>query len=298
MTAPLQGSDAGRTLAPLLAPLLAHWRERPQRTWSVVVTVFGDAVAPRGGSIWLATLVELFAAMGVDAGAVRTAMSRLVADGWTERRRVSRSSAYELTPKGVETFTAAAERIYAADAPAWDGRFHLVLQPQAKDWLQRAGFGQVIPGLWVGMAPAARPEEALLLSAATDTDSARALAARAWPLDLRAASFTRFNTVFAALPGWTNPSPLEAMVARTLLVHEYRRLVLTAPPLPTALLPPDWPGTAARALCAAAYRTLVPASEIWLSGHGLPRADASLRERFSSGVPSATPQEDLRPPTS
>ena len=245
-----------------------------------MVTVFGDAVAPRGGSIWLATLVELFAAMGVDAGAVRTAMSRLVADGWTERRRVSRSSAYELTPRGVETFTAAAGRIYAADAPGWDGRLHLALQPQSKGWLQRAGFGQVIPGLWVGSAPVDRPQEALMLSATTDVDSARELAARAWPLERLGASFTRFNAVFAALPKWTDPSPIEAMVARTLLVHEYRRLVLAAPALPDALLPVQWPGTAARALCAEAYRAVLPGSEAWLSGHRLPKPDASLQERF------------------
>ena len=247
-----------------------------------MVTVFGDAVVPRGGSIWLATLVELLAAMGVDAGAVRTAMSRLVADGWTERRRVSRSSAYELTPRGVQTFTAAAGRIYAAEAPGWDGRLHLALQPQEKEWLQRAGFGQVIPGLWVGSAPVARPEEALLLSATTDAESARELAARAWPLDRLAASFHRFNAAFAALPGWTDPSPIEAMVARTLLVHEYRRLVLAAPALPDALLPVDWPGTAARSLCSDAYRAVLPASEVWLGGHGLPEADASLAERFRS----------------
>ena len=105
----------------MLAPLLAHWRERPQRTWSVVVTVLGDAVVPRGGSVWLATLLALFDAMGIDAGAVRTAMSRLVADGWTERRRVGRNSAYSLAERGRATFAAATARIYAAEPPPWDG---------------------------------------------------------------------------------------------------------------------------------------------------------------------------------
>ena len=144
-----------------LGPLLAHWREKPQRTWSVVVTVFGDAIVPRGGSVWLATLVDLLAALGVDAGAVRTAMSRLVADGWTQRRRVSRSSAYELTPKGVATFTAAADLIYAAGPPDWDGVFQLVLQPPDRAAMARAGFAQAIPGLWVATGAAPPPAGAI-----------------------------------------------------------------------------------------------------------------------------------------
>ena len=263
-----------------LAPLLAHWREKPQRTWSVVVTVFGDAIVPRGGSVWLATLVDLLAALGVDAGAVRTAMSRLVADGWTERRRVSRSSAYELTPKGIATFTAAADLIYAAGPPDWDGVFQMVVQPPDRAAAARAGFAQAIPGLWV--ATGATPPRAggIVLEATTDPDSARALVAQAWRLDRIAAAFTRFTAAFSALPGWSDPAPVEAMAARTLLIHEYRRIVLQAPALPAEVLPPDWPGAAARRLCAEAYATLLPASEAWLTGHKQPPAHPELFQRF------------------
>ena len=262
-----------------LAPLLAHWRERPQRTWSVVVTVFGDAIVPRGGSVWLGTLAELFQAMGVDAGALRTAMSRLVADGWTERRRVSRNSSYELTPEGKAASAAAARRIYAAGAPDWDGRFHLVLQPDDRDALVRAGFGQAGPGLWVGTHPLASGS-AITLEAVAAPDSARRLCARAWPLDRISASFTRFIAAFSAIPNWTEPTPIEAMIARTLLIHEYRRIVLHAPELPADILPLDWPGAAARDLCAAAYARLLPASEEWLTANRLPRAEPALYRRF------------------
>ncbi len=263
-----------------LAPLLAHWRERPQRTWSVVVTVFGDAIVPRGGSVWLSSLVELFAAMGVDAGAVRTAMSRLVADGWTERTRVGRASAYRLTEKGRTASTLAADRIYAAAPPPWDGRFQLVLQPPAREAMERAGYGQAVPGLWVTPAPARPASAAITLTATATPEMARLLAARAWPLDRLAASFSRFIAAFAALPGWSDPAPLEAAVARTLLIHEYRRIVLHTPAFPAEILPPDWPGTAARDLCARAYATLLPASEDWLSRHDLPPAGPELRSRF------------------
>ena len=41
---------------------------------------------------------------------------------------------------------------------------------------------------------------------------------------------------------------------RTLLIHEYRRVLLRDPRLPAALLPLDWPGAAAFALCRDFYR--------------------------------------------
>ena len=254
----------------MLAPLLAHWRERPQRTWSVVITVFGDAIVPRGGTVWLGTLLELFGAMGIDGGAVRTAMSRLVADGWTERRRVGRKSVYRLADKGRETFAAAATIIYAEQSPEWDGRFRLVLHPVDRTRLETRGYGQAAPGLWIAPGPAAAPAEPITLDAAVDPAAARLLAARAWPLDRLAASFTRFNAAFAGLADWRDPSPLDAMVARTLLIHEYRRIVLHAPDLPAALLPTDWPGAAARVLCGAARAALHSGSERWLDAQDLP----------------------------
>ena len=78
----------------------------------------------------------------------------------------------------------------------------------------------------------------------------------------------------------------DAFTARILLIHHYRRVVLRDPLLPSALLPPDWPGRAARALCGEIYRALLPASERWLDSHAsnesglLPKAGAELARRF------------------
>ena len=79
----------------------------------------------------------------------------------------------------------------------------------------------------------------------------------------------------------------DAMVARTLLVHEYRRIVLREPGLPLPLLPPGWPGGVARALTAGLYGALLAPSERWLDRNGadergaLPAADPSLAARFA-----------------
>jgi phenylacetic acid degradation operon negative regulatory protein len=76
------------------------------------------------------------------------------------------------------------------------------------------------------------------------------------------------------------------MVARVLLIHEYRRIVLRDPILPAAILPADWPGAAARALCADIYAHVIAASERWLDdnsvgedGAPLP-ASAKIERRF------------------
>ena len=281
-----------------LIPVLEHLRSRPSRTWSIVITVFGDAVVPRGGSLGVGPLLGILAGMGIGSGAVRTALSRLAADGWLQGERVGRSSFYRLTGKGQESFAAAAERVYGTPPRAWDGRFHIILADGGADpdaaraGLEGAGFGSAGPDVWI--APATRQVPA---EAAADTriegrmalDTARRLAARVWPLAETAAAYGRFMEAFGPLLEWIGSggrlSDLDALVARILLVHEYRRVVLRDPLLPPALLPEGWAGAAARELCRAVYQALLPGSERWLSQNGLaedgPLPPAvGLRRRF------------------
>jgi len=64
-------------------------------------------------------------------------------------------------------------------------------------------------------------------------------------------------------------------------------VVLRDPLLPTALLPQNWPGGAARELCGDIYRRLLPASEQWLDRNAtnetgpLPKAGKELARRFA-----------------
>ena len=51
--------------------------------------------------------------MGIEAGAVRTAFSRLTNDGWVVREKVGRSSFFRLSSTGLAPFEAATDRIYA-----------------------------------------------------------------------------------------------------------------------------------------------------------------------------------------
>src|SRR4030088_537784 len=95
-----------------LARIVDQLKREPSRTGSIVITVFGDDIVPRGGSVWLGALVEFFQTIHIDSSVVHTAMSRLAADGWFEREKVGRNSFYRLGERGGPTFRNPAEHIY------------------------------------------------------------------------------------------------------------------------------------------------------------------------------------------
>jgi phenylacetic acid degradation operon negative regulatory protein len=286
-------------MAQPLVRIIDQLKREPSRTGSIVITVFGDAIVPRGGSVWLGTLLSFFETIDIDSGVVRTAMSRLAADGWLERSKVGRNSYYRLVRKGRQTFDAATRHIYDPPPSDWTGRFELLLienaqdRDSAREALRNAGFGSPLPGVWVAPSGVPVPEEAasaIRLEVSAEDDSGRRLLRQSWPLDRTADAYLKFMRIFEPLRGWIGRrEPLadaDAFTARILLIHHYRRVVLRDPLLPTALLPSDWPGGSARALCGEIYRGLLPASEQWLDRNAtnetgpLPAAGAELAHRF------------------
>jgi phenylacetic acid degradation operon negative regulatory protein len=96
----------------------------------------------------------------------------------------------------------------------------------------------------------------------------------------------RFERVSAALRSRGVPDPQASFVARTLLIHDYRRLHLRDPLLPPRLLQDDWPGVRAAELCREIYARVFAASEEYLSSvavqlkGALPPPDRSVMQRF------------------
>src|SRR5215510_5865194 len=120
----------------------------------------------RSGSVWLGTLLEFFESLDIDSGVVRTAMSRLAADGWLTREKVGRNSFYRLAEKGHQTFEAATRHIYDPPPSDWTGRFELLLigngedRDVSREALRTAGFGSPLPGVWVAPSGVLIPSEA------------------------------------------------------------------------------------------------------------------------------------------
>src|SRR4051794_2651056 len=286
-----------------LSRIIEQLKREPSRTGSIVITVFGDAIVPRGGSVWLGTLLEFFESLDIDSGVVRTAMSRLAADGWLTREKVGRNSFYRLADKGRQIFEAATRHIYDPPPSDWTGRFELLLigngedRDASREALRNAGFGSPLPGVWVAPSGVPVPAEAagvIRLEVSAEDDSGRRLLSASWPLERTADAYLKFMKTFEPLRASIGRGEVladaDAFTARILLIHYYRRVVLRDPLLPTPLLPRDWPGRAARQLCAEIYRGLLPASEQWLDRHGsnesgpLPAAGAALRQRFADGI--------------
>ncbi len=261
-----------------LSPILQHWRAEPLRCWSLIVTFMGDAILPRGGTVALATILTLLDTIDVGGNVVRTALSRLVADGWAERHRAGRHSFYRLGLAREQEARAAAGLIYAARGAAWDGVLRLVIGEAPP------GSAPLAHGVHV-LARSPPPGLGIQLEVRAGLDAVRATAALAWPPERLADSYARFATAFGTLRA-DELSEEQAMAARLLLIHHYRRLILRDPAIPDALRPADWPGGGARDLCARLYRELLPHSERWLDQHGttpdgrLPPAGPELFSRY------------------
>ncbi len=265
--------------------LISRLHERGRlRVWSLVVTIFGDAIVPRGGQVPLSVLQEIMGKLKVEPGALRTALSRLAADQWVTRQKDGRNSLYALDEHGRHAFDLATRRIYAAGPPDWDGTWTVTVAPpggnrgetRGRD-LAQAGFVEAGSGTWLRAETAQSPEADVALNGLLVFRQKPLLtpptAGSFWRLDETAHAYEVFAA--AMLPLLSDMEhlplpPLEAIVARTLLIHDWRRIVLHDPGLPQELLPKGWPGEHAREIARNIYSKLVRSSEKWLDDAGLP----------------------------
>src|SRR5688572_26493895 len=64
------------------ALLVRFHRQKPVRTGSLLITVLGDSIAPRGGIVTLGSLIRLAAPFDLPERLVRTSVGRLANEGW------------------------------------------------------------------------------------------------------------------------------------------------------------------------------------------------------------------------
>lgn len=290
---------------------------------SLITTVFGDAILPRGGRVSLGGMIQLLQPLGVNERLVRTAVYRLVKEEWLQSEALGRKTDYMLTPSGRRRFDEAARQIYAADIPGWDLRWRLVLivgelDVRLRDTLRRAlywhGFGETVGGSFVH--PTADLEQVmetlvsevpaqvlgqLMPMVAVNTRAAACasdadMVHKAWNLDSLAAAYEGFVQQYEpirdalAQHGPADLSEENAFLVRTLLIHDVRRLLLRDPELPESLLPAGWPGSRARRLCRELYRKLLPLSErhldanVRLSSGVVPQPSQAVGTRFEYGL--------------
>jgi phenylacetic acid degradation operon negative regulatory protein len=293
------------------AELVARFRrQRPLRGGSLIVTLFGDSIMPRGGAIALGSLIELAAPFGLNERLVRTATARLAHEGWLEGRRAGKLSEYHLSSNGRARFAEATKRIYGEPDSTWSGRWTLIVVPpmraaarnEIREELTWRGFGEISANVFAhpecdSQALRSQRDSAGLLANVVAFDASLAgedapqrLVELGWDLEdlgLRYQRFVaRFAGVQAELKRHRDLEPRDGFLVRTLLIHEYRRLHLRDPLLPVQLLRPNWPGAQAAQLCRDIYVRVFASSEAYLSrvaarlSGALPPAEASVMQRF------------------
>lgn len=278
--------DSPSTLQRLIHSLLER---DPPRAKSLCVTLLGDAIGPHGGRIWLSDLIELVTPLGINERLLRTSVFRLVAQGWLQSERHGRRSLYRLSEQGEDLTRQASSRIYEGSPPQWEGDWTLVILPrfgngsmskrsEVRRELIWAGFGAIAPGIFAlprNQADVAQKvlnklklsNNALVLGA-HDMNENKGLAissliSQCWDLEGVARQYQEFSDTFGPMLAaiGDNIRPSQAFAVRALTIHEWRRIVLHDPQLPNQMLPPDWPGHAARVLCGELYWSIFDLAE-------------------------------------
>lgn len=245
---------------------------RPQ---DLVFSLFGEYLLDRPGPVWVGSLIDLLAPLGLSEGAVRTVLSRMARKGWLASERRGRTAWYDLTARGRTLLRRGAERIYHRPPDeTWDGSWYLVtysipeedreLRDRLRVRLAWLGCGSLGGGVWisphdvhdsiaefVGELGIEEQVEVFRAHHMGFSDAGR-LVATCWDLATVGRRYTqfirRFNPLFLESRSAEKRGSLsseDAYVRRFELIHEYRQFLSLDPYLPRPLLPPNWGGECA-----------------------------------------------------
>ncbi len=243
---------------------------------SALFDLYGDHLRARGGRAPIAALVRLLAPLDIAAPAVRTAVSRMVRQGWLRPVRLPEGAGYALTPRAVQRIDDALARIYRTRSEDWDGRWHVLVLSRigergARDRLRDAlgflGYAALDDTTWISPRRseevdgllAADGVRAERFTAEHDGDSA-GLVQRLWDLEGLGRSYQRWLAEAEGLmaQAGVDPGDEAAFAVRSRLLHEWRKFLFRDPGLPRILLPSDWPGDKAAAFFDSESQRLLP----------------------------------------
>jgi phenylacetic acid degradation operon negative regulatory protein len=250
---------------------------------SALFDLYGDHLRTRGGYAPVAALVRLLARLDIAAPAVRTAVSRMVRQGWLIPVVTDAGRGYQLTERASLRLDEAAARIYRLRPPqAWDGRWSIALlahtpnrtrRERVQRGLEYLGYRQLHPDGWIAPRPVAELESVAAAEGVEVThfvgrlDGEDAdLVERLWQPRRLATDYAHWLDDARSLVSAAGPSPDDptAFAIRSTLLHEWRKFLFRDPGLPKELLPPDWPGQAAADYFDAESTRLLPAASAYV----------------------------------
>jgi phenylacetic acid degradation operon negative regulatory protein len=279
---------------------------------SALFDLYGDHLRHRGGQAPVAALVRLLGALGIAAPAVRTAVSRMVRQGWLQPVRLDAGPGYALTHKATSRLDEAGARIYRTGDQSWDRRWHMLVlkQPTERSTRERLrsglaflGYAPLSDNTWVG--PRESDEVDALLAAdgvhahrfvaRLDGDPA-GLAAGTWDLAGLGRAYDRWCSDAERLVATAGEDPSDelAFAVRSQLVHEWRKFLFSDPGLPRELLPDRWPGEDAARLFDAEARRLLPGAQRFVTACLAGTADVVRTADIADTADSAGSDGTLR----
>jgi phenylacetic acid degradation operon negative regulatory protein len=127
---------------------------------SLLLTILGEYVLPRGDAVWQETLVTALVSVGSTHQAARQALARSVRDGWLASSRVGRRARVALSARTADLLRSGAARIYSFGQPwDWDGRWLVLVlrlpearrevRHQLRTRLAWGGLGSLGAGVWL-----------------------------------------------------------------------------------------------------------------------------------------------------
>ena len=278
------------------------------RARSALFELFGDHLRTRGAAAPVAGIVRLLEPLDIAAPAVRTAISRMVREGWLAPAQLADGRGYALTPYATALLEEAAQRVYRTrDVPDWDGRWHIVntgpaghrsARERLRSGMGFVGYAALDEATWI--SPRKHPDvEGLLEVAGVASHSflaehagdSASLVARAWDLDALAGAYVGWQTSATQLVGAAAPGSDDRTqyAVRCRLLHEWRLFLFRDPGLPRVLLPATWPGDEAAAFFDRESERLLPAARRYVDSclpgrpHPVPLQGFAPAPRRASG---------------
>ncbi len=232
----------------------------------------------------MASLVTMMASLDISAPAVRTAISRMVRQGWLVPAKMEAGPGYALSTRAERRLTEAATRIYRTGPTAWDGRWHLVVvdrvaERTARERLRSAlaflGYAPLRDDTWI--SPRASAELDALFGAegvrarrffAVHDGADSELTASGWDVEGLGRAYARWLEDASSLVATAGerPADRDAFVTRSRLVHEWRKFLFRDPGLPRQLLPTTWTGDSAAQFFDDQANRLLPAARRYVDG--------------------------------
>ena len=190
---------------------------------SLLLTLLGEFVYPRGGSVWTSTIVSALGTVGITERNARQAIARLGDQDIATTERHGRRTRWHLTDRGTHLLSSGSERIYSFGhrADAWDETWLLVIcsipesqratRHQFRTQLTFEGFGFIGPT--IAVSPHADREKAAndivanlgladtavtFRSTSGSMTSDETVLRTAWDLDALAADYAAFIETFGS----------------------------------------------------------------------------------------------------